>query len=400
MQPISVSELTKQIKQALQGPAFQSVAVEGEVSNFVHHSSGHMYFSLKDTQSRIKTVMFRGRNQRLDFIPKNGDTLVAVGSLGVYEASGEYQLYVDLLFPQGVGSLHLAFEQLKEKLEKEGLFDSARKLFLPFLPHRVGVITSPTGAAIRDIIHVLKRRYPGVQVLVFPTLVQGEGAPESLIRALFLAQTTDCDVLILGRGGGSFEELSAFNDEGLARAIAQSTIPVVSAVGHETDFTIADFVSDLRAPNPSAAAELIVPLQEELQAAVNACQTRMIGAVQRRIQADRRYLKQISLSPALQRPEHGLNQLRQKLDDLWTSLGRDYRHRLMLRRSELGNVVGRLETLSPLKTLGRGYAICQDQQGQVLRYADKTQAGDLLKVTLQQGHLLCKVEGRETHERD
>ena len=203
IQPISVSELTKQINFALSSPEFQSIAVEGEISNFVHHHSGHMYFSLKDAHSRIKAVMFRGRNQRLGFLPKNGDTLIAVGSLGVYEPNGEYQLYVDLLLPQGIGDLHLAFEQLKEKLEREGLFDATRKRALPALPERVGVITSPSGAALRDILNVLTRRYPGVRVLVFPALVQGEGAPASLLEALSLAQQTDVDVLIMGRGGGS-----------------------------------------------------------------------------------------------------------------------------------------------------------------------------------------------------
>lgn len=398
MTPISVSELTKQIKTALSAPAFQSIAVQGEVSNYVHHSSGHMYFSLKDAHSRIKAVMFRGRNQRLGFLPKNGDTLIAVGSLGLYEPNGDYQLYVDLLFPQGIGDLHQAFEQLKEKLEKEGLFDAARKRRLPLLPHRVGVITSPSGAALRDVLHVLTRRYPGVQVLVFPASVQGTGAPASLVQALLLAQTTDVDVLIMGRGGGSFEELSAFNDETLARAIAQSTIPVVSACGHETDFTIADFVADLRAPTPSAAAELVVPLQEDLVTAVNSWRHRMAAALQRRISAERRYVKQLSQSPVLQRPDHNLNQLRQRLDELWTSLGRHNRHNLALRRRDLGSLVGKLETLSPLQTLARGYAICRTEQGQVVRQAHRVSQGEMVNVTLQEGSLFCRVEGRQTHE--
>lgn len=400
VQPITVSELTKRISSALADPVFQNLAVEGEISNFVHHTSGHMYFSLKDAHSRIKAVMFRSRNRLLAFVPKNGDTVIAFGSLGVYEPNGEYQLYVEMLFAQGVGDLHLAFEQLKAKLEQEGLFDSARKKPLPALPRKIGVITSPTGAALRDIIRVLTRRYPGVQVLVFPALVQGEGAPESLIKALQLAQTSDCDVLIMGRGGGSFEELNAFNDEQLARAIARSNIPVVSAVGHETDFTIADFVADLRAPTPSAAAELVVPLQEELQRAVAALERRLAGALERKISAERRFLRRLTSSAALQRPDYRVNQLRQRLDDLLTGLTLHSTHKLALHRSRLGSAAARLETLSPLNTLGRGYAICSDEQGRVLRSADQVDPGDTVNVTLYRGRLLCRVEGRFGHERD
>jgi len=338
--------------------------------------------------------MFKNRNQRLGFVPKNGDTLVAVGSLGVYEPNGEYQLYVDLLMPQGVGDMHLAFEQLKEKLAGEGLFDALRKRALPALPTRVGVITSPSGAALRDILHVLTRRYPGVQVLVFPALVQGEGAPASLIQALANAQETDVDVLIMGRGGGSFEELSAFNDEALARAVAQSSIPVVSACGHETDFTIADFVADVRAPTPSAAAELVVPLQEELLRTVAELRGRMVGSLERKIQSDRRYLKQLSQHPVLQRPESYVHQLRQRLDELWTTLGRAHGHAAMVRRGRLATLAGKLETLSPLQTLARGYAVCQNAKGEILRQAQEVSLGEEVHVTLQKGSLTCVVEGR------
>ncbi len=395
LHPLSVSELTNQIKAALTQPALQSVAVQGEVSNFLHHRSGHMYFSLKDTHSRIKAVMFRGRNQRLSFTPKNGDTLIALGSVGVYEPNGEYQLYVDMLFPQGIGDLHLAFEDLKAKLEAEGLFDPGRKRSLPLLPRRVGVITSPSGAALRDILHVLRRRHPGVNVLLFPALVQGEEAPESLVRALSLAQNTDVDVLIIGRGGGSFEELAAFNDEGLARAIAQSDIPVVSACGHETDFTLADFVADCRAPTPSAAAELVVPLREELLAAVTSMRNRMVSALRRRIDSERRYLGQLQHSPVLARPEHMFRQRRQRLDELWTSLGRFQRSALVLRRGKLAAAVGKLESLSPLNTLARGYSVCQNGRGEIVRQAKQVSLGELVYLTLQEGSLSCLVEERK-----
>lgn len=398
MNPISVSELTRKIKWALTGEEFQNIALQGEVSNFVHHSSGHMYFSLKDDKSRIKAVMFRSRNQRLGFVPKNGETLIAVGSLGIYEPNGEYQLYVDVLLPQGIGELHLAFEHLKAKLEEEGLFDPQRKRPLPFLPQRVGIITSPTGAAIRDILQVLQRRHPGVRVLVFPALVQGEGAPESLLRALDLAQTTDVDVLIIGRGGGSFEELSAFNDEGLARAIASCSIPIVSAVGHETDFTIADFVADLRAPTPSAAAELVVPKQEDLKGTVIRLEERLEGAVLRFLTAERRYLNSLTQGVALQQPQLVIRRWRQRVDELWTSMGQHQRHDLELRRAQLGNLAGKLETLSPLSTLSRGYSICQDPDGQVVRGWQQVQVGEIVQIRLHEGGLVCKVEGRESGE--
>lgn len=398
MNPISVSELTSKIKWVLTSEEFQNIALQGEVSNFVHHSSGHMYFSLKDDKSRIKAVMFRSRNQRLGFVPKNGETLIAVGSLGIYEPNGEYQLYVDVLLPQGIGELHLAFEHLKAKLEEEGLFDPQRKRPLPFLPQRVGIITSPTGAAIRDILQVLQRRHPGVQVLVFPALVQGEGAPESLLRALDLAQTTDVDVLIIGRGGGSFEELSAFNDEVLARAIASCSIPIVSAVGHETDFTIADFVADLRAPTPSAAAELVVPKQEDLKGTVIRLEERLQGAVLRFLTAERRYLNSLTQGVALQQPQLVIRRWRQRVDEQWTSIGQHQRHDLELRRAQLSNLAGKLETLSPLSTLSRGYSICQDRDGQVVRRSQQVQVGEVVQIRLHEGGLVCKVEGRESGE--
>ncbi len=398
MKPMTVTELTLQIKAALSAANFQNLAVEGEVSNFVHHTSGHMYFSLKDEKSRLKAVMFRSRNRGLDFVPKNGDTLIAVGALGVYEPNGEYQLYVDLLLPRGIGDLHLAFEQLKAKLKGEGLFADERKKPLPFLPAKIGVITSRTGAALRDILNVVHRRHPGVRILVFPAVVQGEGAAASLIRALALAETTDVEVIIMGRGGGSFEELSAFNDESLARAIARCTIPIISAVGHETDYSIADFVADLRAPTPSAAAELAVPLRDELLGTVAGLRERAVGAVKRQIASERRYLNQLSAAPTLRQPANIVRQLRQRTDELWTSIVRQHKHSLALRRARLEAGAGKLETLSPLKTLGRGYAICYDQKGQVLVEPGAVEIGARVGVRLHGGRLQCKVEGRETHE--
>ena len=279
----SVTELTRYLASLITGdPVLQGVWVRGEISNFTRHTSGHMYFTLKDDAARIRAVMFRGQNRTLRFTPENGMLVLAFGSVGVYERNGDYQIYVEMLEPVGQGSLNLAFEQLKEKLGKEGLFAPERKRPLPRLPQKVALITSPTGAAVRDLINILRRRRPNLDILLIPALVQGEEAPESLVAALGTAgQISDLDLVIIGRGGGSLEELWAFNDERVARAIAASSHPVISAVGHETDFTIADFVADLRAPTPSAAAELAVPDQNELTRDVLALRERLSRAARR-----------------------------------------------------------------------------------------------------------------------
>ncbi|NLJ80375.1 MAG: exodeoxyribonuclease VII large subunit [Firmicutes bacterium] len=395
MNPIGVSDLTQQIKEALNLPQLQNVAVFGEVSNFVHHTSGHMYFSLKDELSRIKAVMFKSRNQRLAFVPQDGDQLIAVGSVGVYERSGEYQLYVEIMLPQGIGKLHLAFHELKNRLEKEGLFAPEKKLPIPFLPQKIAVITSLTGAALRDILQILKRRFPGIAILIVPAVVQGEDAPESITEALSQVRSTKADVVILGRGGGSFEELSAFNDEKVARAIVNCPLPVVAAVGHETDFTIADFAADLRAPTPSAAAELVVPLKSELVQKTRNLSQRMATVFLGRIRAERRYLEQLKGAAGLKHPEHKVRQLRQNLDELWTGLGRVHNHNLALKKSELSALGGKLETLSPLRTLSRGYAICQDEEGCILHRAEQVQVGEQVSVRLRRGRLFCTVKERE-----
>ncbi|HHV93347.1 MAG TPA: exodeoxyribonuclease VII large subunit, partial [Firmicutes bacterium] len=266
----SVAEITRLLKRHIEDePLFQYVTVCGEMSNFKHHTSGHMYFVLKDSESCLRCVMFRSYAGRLRFRPQDGLEVYATGAIGIYETGGVYQLYVQYLEPRGVGDLHLAFQQLKEKLQAEGLFDEARKRPIPFLPRRIGVVTSPTGAAVRDIITILHRRMPGVEILVAPALVQGKGAAASIVAALeALVQWGDVDVIIVGRGGGSMEDLWPFNEEVVARAVAACPVPVISAVGHETDFTICDFAADLRAPTPSGAAELAVPVAAELLAAL------------------------------------------------------------------------------------------------------------------------------------
>ncbi|EES72230.1 exodeoxyribonuclease VII, large subunit, partial [Paenibacillus sp. oral taxon 786 str. D14] len=265
---LTVKELNRYIRMKLESDqVLTDVWIRGEISNFTHHSSGHMYFTLKDADSRIKSIMFASYNQRLPFRPKEGTRVIARGNVSVYERDGQYQFYVTHMQPDGVGSLYLAFEQLKQKLEAEGLFAPGRKRPLPRFPKTIGVVTSPTGAAVRDILTTLGRRYPQAAVILYPVLVQGKGAAPSIVKAIrTLNAMGEADVLIVGRGGGSLEELWAFNEEQVARAIYESAIPVISAVGHETDFTIADFVADLRAATPTAAAELAVPHTAELRA--------------------------------------------------------------------------------------------------------------------------------------
>lgn len=392
MQILQVRELTQQIKAALDNPMFQNIAVEGEISNFKHHSSGHMYFSLKDESSRIRAVMFRSRNQRLKFVPKDGDMVVAVGSVGVYEYNGDYQLYVEQLFPQGMGLLSLAFEQLKKKLEQEGLFDQRHKQPIPFMPRCVAVVTSPTGAAVRDVISVARRRHPGVNILVVPALVQGQEAPASLVRALDLAaRQPDVDVIIIGRGGGSFEDLAVFNDEALARAIFHCPKPVISAVGHETDITIADFVADLRAPTPSAAAEMAVPNYIELTEHIHSLEHRLQRIVVDKVRHGRRYVEQLSNSAALTRPADRLRPLKMRVDELWERLNTGTGQNVERLRRELEVLAAKLNTLSPLTTLARGYAICSDSSGRVLTNYTQVNPGEEVAVKLQRGVLTCSV---------
>lgn len=392
MQVLQVRELTQQIKAALDNPTFQNIAVEGEISNFKHHSSGHMYFSLKDEYSRIRAVMFRSRNQRLTVVPKDGDMVVAVGSVGVYEYSGDYQLYVEQLYPQGMGLLSLAFEQLKKKLEEEGLFDQQHKRQIPFMPRCVAVVTSPTGAAVRDIISVARRRHPGVNLLIVPALVQGQEAPASLVRALNLAASQpDVDVIIIGRGGGSFEDLAVFNDEALARAIFSCPKPVISAVGHETDITIADFVADLRAPTPSAAAEMAVPNYMELIEHIGSLELRLRRIVVDKVRHGRRYVDQLSNSAALARPIDRLRPLKMRVDELWERLSFSADQTVERSRRDLEVLAAKLDALSPLTTLARGYAICTDSSGRVLTDYTEVNQGAEVAVQLKRGVLTCSV---------
>lgn len=440
-QILSISQLNRRARSLLE-THLSLLWVRGEVSNLAKPGSGHWYFTLKDSQAQIRCAMFRSRNRLLGRPPRDGDQVVARGRVGLYEARGEYQLIVEHLEQDGAGLLQQQFEALKAKLEAEGLFDPAGKRPLPSFPVRIGVITSPTGAAIRDILHVTARRCPWVEIDIYPAPVQGEEAPGKLIEALALAnERGDCDLLILSRGGGSLEDLWAFNDEALARAIRASDLPVVSAVGHETDFTIADFVADQRAPTPSAAAEIATPDGEALLHSVNRSGARLLRALRGRLEREGERLN--ALRKRLRSPGDRLREHTQHLDHLEIRLVRAWRtqqstrrsrledltrrfnalhpgrqlgeHRetvaslrkrltsAMLRRTEdnrqrLQGLAATLNAVSPLATLERGYAIASDSEGQILRTVEAVAPGDPLQVRLHDGRLDCRVEDRHKEE--
>lgn len=391
----SVRELTAMVKERLTSdPRLAGVAVLGEISNFKHHSSGHMYFTLKDEHSRLRCVMFRRENMRLRFRPADGQAVIAKGDVSVYEAAGEYQLYVREMVPAGHGELALAFEQLKQKLAAEGLFDEERKRPLPVLPRRIGVVTSPEGAALRDIISVTRRRFPNMPILLAPAVVQGEEGPDSVVRAIRLMnEHGGVDVLIVGRGGGSLEDLWTFNDERVARAIAASRIPVISAVGHETDFTIADFVADKRAPTPSAAAEMAVPDKRALLAHIQGQYERLQSGVRRRIEQGRARLRLLESRPVLARPGELLLEYRQRVDDAEERAGRAARDMLDQRERALAAAAGKLDALSPVATLARGYAVARRADtGQVVRRSGQVAAGDELLIRVVDAELTASVK--------
>lgn len=388
----SVSELTAEIRATLED-SFAGIWVEGELSNFHRHSSGHMYFSLKDEESQIRVVMFRTANRQLKFQPKDGLALLVYGELSVYERRGEYQLVAEYMEPKGLGALQLAFEQLKEKLQAEGLFDDVRKRPIPLLPRRIGVITSPTGAAVRDILHVLRRRFAGVDVLIHPVAVQGDQAAPEIVEALGeLNRRGGLDVVIVARGGGSIEDLQAFNEEAVARAIAASKIPVISAIGHEVDYTIADFVADLRAPTPSAAAELVVAKQDELLQRLDDLGLRMTGVMRSRLHGLRVRMNGLERHLRLLNPIERIRMQQRCLEKLWKDLTALANRRLTALHSELKAAAGKLDALSPLAILHRGYSICLRLPGhEIVKDSSAMKAGDLVEVRLHRGRLRCDV---------
>jgi exodeoxyribonuclease VII large subunit len=449
--PLSVSELTSQVRGALEN-RFASVWVEGEISNFRQAASGHWYFTVRDEGAQLRSTCFRGVNCRIRFRPSDGLLVRARGRMTVYEPRGEYELIVEALDPVGAGALRVAFEQLKERLAAEGLFDESVKRELPLLPRRVGVVTSPTGAAVRDIIRTLERRTRTVSILLAPTRVQGEGAGAEIARAILALNEhhlravsegraeEQVDVIIVGRGGGSAEDLWAFNEEEVARAVRASHVPVISAVGHETDFTIADFAADVRAATPTAAAEIVAEREDEIGDYVERLTHGLVNSARYRLLAGRARVQEAAMSPGFDEVRMRLRVARQELDDARCrlenragDLSRAARRRLEAVRSRLspaglaasasrtrvrlavggaalesaararlddargrlGLAAASLDAMSPLAVLGRGYALATDERGRVLRSAQAVREGEAVRVRLAEGSLRCRVEETE-----
>jgi len=444
-QYVTITALTKYIKRKFDAdPHLQDMYVKGEISNFKQHSSGHMYFTLKDEKARILAVMFSSFNKSIKFRPENGMKVLVKGDITVYEQSGQYQMYIKEMQPDGIGDLYLAFEQLKEKLLKQGLFSKEYKKPLPKYPHTVGVITSPTGAAIRDILTTLKRRYPIANIMVIPALVQGEQGAASIVKAIEQAnQSQEIDVLIVGRGGGSIEELWSFNEEIVARAIFASRIPIISAVGHETDTTIADYVADLRAPTPTGAAELAVPHIDELIERVLTRQTRIIRKIKEKINVQAQRYDRLSKSYAFKYPQRLYDQKVEQVDKstellqraaqalflnrnegyirtkrrlernnlnmlLQTSvlqqtktekaLNRAFANLLLAKKKEHQRVNMALDALSPLKIMDRGYSLVYNEDDHLVKSTEQIRLNDNIKIKLVDGSITCEVleiEGKD-----
>ncbi len=421
-------------------PALQDVWLRGELSNVKHHSRGHLYFTVKDDKSRVQSVMFAGNNRRMKFKPENGMKVLIRGEISVFEPYGQYQLYAKEMQPDGIGNLYLAYEELKRKLEFEGLFSENLKKAIPRYPTEIGVITSPTGAAIRDIFTTIKRRYPAARITVFPVLVQGNSAKDSIVQAIEMANAMNLiDVLIVGRGGGSIEELWAFNEEVVARSIANSSVPIISAVGHETDFTIADFVADLRAPTPTGAAELAVPSIVELKERLDQRVHRLMRTMKEKMVSDRERLTTLQKSYAFRYPDQLLRQKEQELDlqvdrlqktmkrflvytrehvernhkqlvkqhperlvkesandltELKASLQKEMQRVLQEKQRDFSFAAGKLNALSPLKVMERGYSLAYKEE-ELIKSVKQVQPGDVLKVEMTDGKIDCHVWGLE-----
>lgn len=391
---LTVSQLNLFIKDIFnQIPALNSIRIKGEISNFKHHTSGHLYMSLKDESGVLRAVMFRSSAMTLDFKPENGMQVIAEGRVGVYERDGQYQLYINSMTQDGKGNLFEQFEKLKKKLELEGLFAKSAKKEIPTFPKRVGVATAPTGAAVRDIINILSRRFPYADICLYPVLVQGDGAAESVCKAIeYFNEKKLADVLIIGRGGGSMEDLWAFNEEILARAIFRSEIPIISAVGHETDFTISDFVADLRAPTPSAAAELAVPSADELAERCYMTQMRLRNATQKIIEKSRLQLKVYSEKQVLRDPIFKINEKGMHLDSVYRMFENAVKNALNEKRQSLGLPVSQLDGLSPLNTLKRGFSVVKNEKGKVIKSVADTKIGDNLTVVVSDGEIRAQVK--------
>lgn len=386
----TVSQINNYIKKILDNNIIlNNIWIKGEISNFKAHYSGHMYITLKDEGSVLKAVMFRSAARNLKFTPQDGMKVVARGRLSAYEAGGVYQLYIEEMIPDGVGSLHIAFEQLKRKLEREGLFSPEHKKPIPKCPEKVGVITAPTGAAVRDIIHVITRRYPLAHIILYPAVVQGPDAAPSIVSGIrFFNEQMRVDTIIAGRGGGSIEDLWAFNEESVAYAIFNSEIPIISAVGHETDFTIADFVADLRAPTPSAAAEMAVPSRMELAGTIRAHKIRLMQDMNFQIALKRDKLDHIDVK----NPVRIIEDYRQDIDTKLKSIGNSFKMCIMKNKKDFGKICAALDALSPLSVMSRGYAIPLDTEHNVIKSVNDMTSGKEFELKMSDGDISCTVK--------
>lgn len=386
----TVSQINGYVKKILDhNIILNNVWIKGEISNFKHHYSGHMYITLKDEGGVLKAVMFRSAAQTLSFEPSDGMKVLARGRISVYEAGGSYQLYIEEMIPDGVGELYIAYEQLKKQLGEEGLFDEIHKKPIPEFPKKIGVVTASTGAAVRDIINVITRRYPMAEIIIYPAQVQGVGAAQSIVNAIeYFNATEGADTLIVGRGGGSIEDLWAFNEEITARAIFASKIPIISAVGHETDFTIADFAADMRAPTPSAAAEIAVPSAIELRNRASNCQNRISQNIAKRIESSRLLLKRFKMRT----PKERVEDLNLRLDSLVRQMANSLKMKTMAGRGILAADAAKLDALSPLQTLSRGYSIPTKHDGTVIRSVKEVKPGDEFTLRLKDGNTDCIVK--------
>ena len=420
---LSISAITKYLKSRFDSDSnLQRVYLKGEISNFKAHSSGHFYFSLKDEGSKINAIMFRSSTSKVLFKPVDGMKVLVSGRISIYEAMGSYQIYVDDMQEDGVGNLYVAFEELKKKLSNEGLFDDKYKKKIPKIPKRVGVITAPTGAAIRDILTTIKRRFPICETILFPTLVQGESAKDDIVRNIKRAEGYDLDVLIVGRGGGSIEDLWAFNEEVVARAIFECDIPIISAVGHEIDFTISDFVADLRAPTPTAAAELAVPNMIELKKHINELKIRLNESINKKVNYSKLYLDSIKNSFVIKNPMIMFDSKRQSLDLIYDKLNNlilknvDLQKERLLRikrsfvisnpsflyrdeKNKLYNIISKLELLNPLNVLSRGYSITY-YNDKTLKSIKNVKKSDMISVKVLDGVIDAEVVSIKEEENE
>lgn len=391
---LSVSQINHYIKRLLiSDPILSNIHVKGEISNFKFHSSGHMYFALKDEYGKIACIMFKGNVEKLKITPRDGMNVIVKGYISLYERDGQYQLYVNEIESAGFGDLYIAFQKLKESLQREGLFHPNSKKSLPFIPQKIGIITSPTGAAIKDIISVIKRRFPKVDLYVFPVLVQGQQAASSIVKAIELCNTfNDIEVIILGRGGGSIEELWAFNEEIVARAIHHSSIPIISAVGHETDFTIADFTADVRAHTPSAAGELVLPKLTDLMETLNTFRRRLVYAVNTKVSEEKQRIVTIRNNYYFKYPLNYIYDEKQHLDDLYKGLLKNMNDKMDQQQERLKSTGELLNSLSPLSIFSRGYAIALDEKNHVIKSVNNIKIDDTINISVLDGRIKTCVK--------